>query len=115
MADKPVQIELTNVTKEIYQSSKDLRDGAKKLFTYAKSKAETEREYRKALSIEMMKLRNEGLPATLIPDIARGNLSDLRYKRDLAKATYDSARDAIEALKAEINSLQTICHYQDEI
>jgi hypothetical protein len=34
MADKPVQIELTNVTKEIYQSSKDLRDGAKKLFTY---------------------------------------------------------------------------------
>lgn len=114
MAAKPM-IELTQVTKEIYETGKELKDGAKKLFIYAQTKAKTEQEYRHALAIEMMELRDKGMPVTLIPDIARGNLADLRYKRDLAKATYDSARDAIEALQSEINSLQTICHYQDEI
>lgn len=34
--------------------------------------AEAERDYRIALRVEIMRLRDEGMPATITPDLARG-------------------------------------------
>ena len=77
--------------------------------------AEAERDYRRALQMEIVKLKDEGIKVTLIPDIARGETSELKYKRDLAKARYTSARDSLEAIKSQMSGLQTIVKYMEEV
>ena len=65
---------------KILEESKSLLDKVTtELKKRAYRKAETEREYRKALAIEEERLRSEKMPVTLIHDISRGRLADLRY------------------------------------
>lgn len=108
-------MELVTITKEIYESGKRLEKGSKELFSLAKEMAETERDYRRALQIEIVKLRAEKVQATLVPDIARGLTADLKFNRDLAEARYKSARDSLEAIKAQANGLQSILKIQKDI
>lgn len=110
-----MQIDLADISKEIYESGKRLEEGSRKLFTLAKEMAETEREYRKALQFEIIRLRDEKVQATLIPDLARGATADLKFQRDLAEAKYKSARDALEAIQSQMSGLQTILNIQKEI
>ena len=67
--------------------------------------AEAERNYRILFAKEILKLKSEGLPATLIPDIAKGNAADAKFERDAADVTYQSAKEAINALKIQIKVL----------
>jgi hypothetical protein len=108
-------MELSQISKEIYESGKRLENGSKQLFTLAKEMAESERDYRKALQIEIIKLRDEKVQATLIPDISRGITSELKFKRDLAEARYKSARDRLEAIQSQMNGLQSILRMQTDI
>jgi len=108
-------LELNDITREIYESGKRLEKGSKELFSLAKKMAETERDYRRALQMEIVKLRSEKVQATLIPDIARGNTADLKFERDLAEARYKSARDSLDAIKAQANGLQSILKIQKDI
>lgn len=108
-------LELIDVTKEIHESGIRLANGSKELFPLAKKKAETEQAYRKALAIEIMRLRDEKYQITLIPDIARGNTSDLKFERDLAEARWTSARDSLEAIRSQLMGLQSILKRQDDI
>lgn len=103
------------IAKEIYESGKRLEKGSRELFTLAKEMAESEREYRKALQIEILKLRDQKVQATLIPDIARGITADLKFKRDLGEARYKSARDSLEAIQSQMNGLQSILRIQTEV
>lgn len=108
-------MELTNITQELYLGSKRLEEGSNKIFLLAKEMAERERNYRRALAIEKMKLRDEGMPVGLIEDVARGNLADLRFERDLAKEKYIAARDSMKAIQTQIGALQSILRIQSEV
>lgn len=108
-------MEISTIAKEIYESGKRLEEGSKKLFSLAKEMAESEREYRRALQIEILELRDQKVQATLIPDIARGKTSDLKFKRDLSEARYKSARDSLEAIQSQMNGLQSILKFQTEV
>lgn len=108
-------MELKDITKELYQGSKRLEEGSQEIFLLAKAMAETERDYRVALAKEKIKLRDEGMAIGLIEDVARGNLADLRYERDLAKEKYIAGRDSIKAIMAQLNSLQSILRIQQEV
>jgi MarR-like DNA-binding transcriptional regulator SgrR of sgrS sRNA len=108
-------VELSQIAKEIYESGKRLENGSKQLFTLSKEMAESEREYRRALQIEILQLRDQKVQATLIPDIARGKTSELKFKRDLAEARYKSARDSLEAIQSQMNGLQSILKIYQEV
>ncbi|GLY11392.1 hypothetical protein [Pseudobacillus badius] len=108
-------MELTSVVQLIYQATKRLDKIQREIFKLAEKKAMTESAYRQKLAEEMMRLRVEKIPTTLIPDMARGNTSDLKLERDLAEGTYKSALSAMEALKVEINALQSVAKYQNEV
>lgn len=110
-----MSLELTNITKEIYESTVRLKNGSKEIFKLAKAKAEKERDYRKALAIEIVKLKSEGKPSTLIPDIARGNTAELKFERDLAEAEYVAGRDSLEAIQSQMNGLQSILKVQSDV
>lgn len=73
-----------------------------------RKKAETEREYRMALSKRLTVLRAEGQPVTHLLDIAKGEeyIANLRMERDIAESLYDSAVEAINAQKLKIRILE---------
>ena len=108
-------MEITNITKELYESSKRLENGSKEIFNLAKEMAEAEREYRKALTIEILKLKHGGMSITLINEIARGNTAELKFARDLGEAKYTAARDSLKAIQIQISALQTIIKFQEEL
>lgn len=108
-------MELMNVTQELYAAVKRLSEASKEVFRLARTKSEAEHTYRKALAVEIVTLRAEKMPATLISDISRGNVADLKFERDLSHDIYRSALSSMEALKVEINALQSIAKYSSEI
>ena len=113
--NRGARMELTSIAKEIHEASKRLSKGSDALFLLAKASAETEQAYRRELGREIVKLKLEGNSVTLIQDIARGTLADLKFNRDLAEARYVSGRDSLKAIATQINALQTIVKYQSEV
>ncbi len=108
----PELLELTAIMRD---RSKRLDKATRQIFKMAREKAESERDYRIALGQEIMKLRSEGMPATLVQDVARANIADIRFKRDLADTMYWSAVSSMDAIKTELSVLQTISKYQSEV
>jgi len=107
-------LELTSITKEIYDSANRLKKGSGEIFKLAKEKAEKERDYRRALALEIIKLKSGGMAATLISDVARGNTADLKFERDLAEAKYVAGRESLEAIQSQMTGLQSILKHQTE-
>jgi len=107
--------ELKDIAQEIYKSGHRLQSGADMLFTYAKKMAECERNYRQALQISIIRLKSEGMQTTLIPDIARGENSELKYLRDLSEAEYKSAKDMIQAISTQMTGLQSLLKIYKEV
>lgn len=106
---------LTDITKEMYETSKRLDQASRVLYKMAKERAETERVYRMKLAQEMITLKAEGMSVTLIPDIARGTLAELKFNRDLSEGQYKAAIESLEALKSRLSALQSILRYQEAI
>lgn len=104
-----------SITQEIREASKRLAKGPAELFTLARKSAEAESAYRKALAMEIMRLRLDKLPATLIIDVAKGNISDLLFARDLSEAEWTAGRDGLRSLQAQVSALQTIYKHQTDI
>ena len=91
-------LELVDIKKAIQQDRLSILELNKELQVYAKKKAETEKAYRVALAKEIIMLREQKLPATLISDIARGNVANLKFERDLADSMFTSVRDSLKGL-----------------
>lgn len=106
---------------DIAEKIKLLEDGkhqldivTKELKKRAYRKAETEREYRKALAIEEERLRTEKMPVTLIHDISRGRLSELRYQRDIASMEYDICKEYMRNIRINQESMRTLVSFDKE-
>lgn len=92
------------------QSRLDLLDVAlKEVGKRGREYAEAESEYRTALAVEILRLRNdEGYPVTLVPDLARGNpnVARLKVERDCKESLYKAALEAINVNKLRIKILE---------
>lgn len=108
-------MELTRITGEIHAASQRLSKSADALFDLGREKAESERDYRSALAQEILKLRSEGVPVSIVTDIAKGNVSEKLFDRDLAEARFKSGIEAADAIKVQVSALQTILKYQTEV
>jgi hypothetical protein len=106
-------MELMEVSTEIRNVSSRLQKAADEMFKLGVQKAQTERNYRMRLSQTILTLKAEGMAATLIPDVARGSISDLLFERDAADARFRAALEACAALKASLSALQSILKYQE--
>ena len=107
-------MELQSITAELRMAGSRLSKGAEELFKLAREKAESERDYRQALAREIMSLRQEGVPVSIIGDLARGNIAEEKFRRDLADAKYIAGREALESVRAQVSALQSILRYQEE-
>lgn len=68
--------------------------------------AEAEREYRMAKAARVLELRSQGYPATLIPDLAKGDerISLLAFQRDCAEGLVDANREAELLCKKRVDA-----------
>ena len=107
-------MELLNITKEIMDTAHRLQNASKEIFFLGREKAETERAYRRALMMEIMRLKEDKMPATLINDVARGNVADLLFERDAAEVKFKAAMESMAALKSTLSALQSVLRIQED-
>lgn len=71
--------------------------------------ANAEAEYRSALASTILKLKEQGMAATITPDLARGtkHVANLRLDRDCKEALYKAALEAINTYKLQIRVLES--------
>jgi len=72
--------------------------------------AQTEHDYRVALASKMLEMRADGLPATTMPDICRGDrvIAKLKLDRDIAKGLADTNIQAIRSIQSIMSGLQSM-------
>ena len=72
------------------------------------SEAQAEKDYRIALSKKMLIERDNGMPVSIISDVCRGSeeVAELKFKRDCAKANYESVQEAVNVYKLQIKVLE---------
>ena len=65
---------------------------------------EAEREYQMAKSKEIMRLKSEGYPITLIPQIVKGleNVAELDFNRNVCEVVYKANQEAINIKKLQL-------------
>ena len=92
----------------IEEELKLLDAAVKALKPRGQKKAQTERDYRVALSKRLLELRAAGQPVTHLLEIAKGEpeIADKRLQRDIAESLYESAQEAINVQKLKIRVLE---------
>lgn len=108
-------MELIDISKEIYRVSQRLDKAPKAIYEAAKEYAKYERDYRLALSMEIMKLKADGLPASLIADVARGNIAGYKFDRDLSEGQYKASIESSRVLQAELSGLQSMLKVTSDV
>ena len=70
--------------------------------------AKAQRDYRVLLRQEILKLRVEGVPVTIISDLARGEdkVAEAKQNEVIQESLYKSCQEAINTYKLQIRILQ---------
>lgn len=70
--------------------------------------AKAYRDYRVLLAQELLRLKADGMPATLASDIARGKdeIAVAKEKEIITESLYNSCKEAIQAYKLQMKILQ---------
>ena len=94
---------------ELTYKNRELDSAIKTLRTNGTALAEAERDYKEALSKEVLRLRDEGMAVTLINLVIYGlpSISTLRLKRDIAKVTYDANEEYINIVKLQLRIIES--------
>lgn len=82
-----------------------LEKAVKQMRAWGVDHAEKDRAYKVALMQEILKLREEEFPATLIIQIAHGKVADARFERNKAEVMYKSSIENVNALKLQMRIL----------
>jgi hypothetical protein len=93
---------------EIQTKCSSLDVAVKQLKNRGVKLAESERDYKIALRSEILKLRDDGQPVTIVLNLAYGTktIAELRMQRDIAEAMYKSALEYINVVKLQIRILE---------
>lgn len=93
---------------EVWRRSEMLEVALKECKSRGQAAAEAERVYRIALAEKILLLREGGLPATLIGDVARGDkdVARMKFERDCSQVVYDNAQEAVMVYKKQIDVLR---------
>lgn len=94
---------------QIERKIKELELSVKELRKSGKEYAEAQRTYRTLLAQEILRLRAEGMPVTIIGDLARGNdkVADAKFNEVSTEAVYKANEEAINSVKLQIRVIES--------
>jgi len=97
-----------NLVQEIEQKKSELTQSIKLLRKNGEKLAACERDYKIKLRQEILKLRTEGTPVTLISQIIYGvpEVAELRFKRDVAEVMYQTNQEHINVIKLQLRLIE---------
>lgn len=92
---------------KIQQKQNELDYSVKQLRTSGTSKAETERDYKIALTQEALIMKDDKSPVTFISLVIYGvrHIAELRFKRDVADVIYQANLESINSIKLQLRIL----------
>ena len=93
---------------ELVTLNRQLDEALKNFRPNGIAKAQAEKEYKEMVSKESLRLRDEGMPVTLIDKVIYGlpSISTLRFQRDCADVVYNANQEAINVKKLQIKIIQ---------
>lgn len=105
---------------------KELEDERPRLMDYAQSKAQAISNYDRALALATLKVKNGTIshldgepivkpPANLIPLIAKGLCYKECFDKEAEEGCYKASISNLDAIKAELNGLQSINRHLDNL
>lgn len=103
---------MQNSGQELYielQGRVSMLDSAlQQLGNRGRAAAQAEQDYRVALAKKILTERDRGTPVTIISDVCRGDreIAKLKFNRDVAQTTYESAKEACNVYKLQIRVLE---------
>lgn len=93
---------------ELQQKINELQASIKYLRKSGSEFAEAEKNYKITLRTEVLRMKEEGMAATLINLVIYGVpvVAEARFKRDIAETVYKANQESIQATKLMIRILQ---------
>lgn len=93
---------------ELQQKISELQASIKYLRKSGREFAEAEKNYKITLRTEVLRMKEEGMAATLINLVIYGVpvVAEARFKRDIAENIYKANQESIQATKLMIRILQ---------
>ena len=100
---------MDDLYQELQVKTRQLDVSIKQLRRNGTSYAEAERDYKVLLREEALKLRDSGMPVTLIDKIVYGVpcVAEARFKRDVAEVVYTANQEAINSLKLQMRLIES--------
>lgn len=97
-----------NLWQEIQDNIAKMEQTLTQLKRYGKEYAESERDYKIALRSEILRLRDEGKPATLILNLCYGTpeIAKLRLDRDIKENLHKACLEALNVYKLKLRILE---------
>lgn len=97
-----------NLVEQVFNLNTELTQSIKLLRKNGEELAKREKEYKLKLCAEALRLRTEGMAVTLIDLIIYGvpEIAELRFKRDVAQATYTANLEHINTVKLQLRVLE---------
>jgi hypothetical protein len=77
--------------------------------------ADAKRKYDKALATTITRLKGEGVQASIVEKIAKGECSDELYKMLLAEGMLKACYSNIDRMKAQLNACQSLNRHLDVV
>ena len=100
---------MNDLVNEIFRLNDELSASIKKLADNGRNLAQAEKDYKMTLIEEVLKLRADNMPVTLINQIIYGvpKVAELRFKRDIAETMYNTNQEHINVTKLKIRIIES--------
>lgn len=97
-----------DLVNELNRKLDELSISIKKLRENGNLFAEAERDYRIEISREVLQLRADAYPATLINLVVYGrkSVAEMRFKRDIAEVLYEANKEHINVCKLQVRVIE---------
>lgn len=94
---------------ELNQKVNELNISVRQLRVSGTAKAEAEKNYKIALRMATLKLRDAGYPVGIIDKLVYGEkeIAELRFKRDVAETVYTANLEAINSIKLQMRLIES--------
>lgn len=95
---------MNDLNDELQTKNKQLEQALSTVRANGIAYAQAEKEYKEAVSKESLRLRDEGMPVTLMDKVIYGlpSISTLRFQRDCALVVYEANKEAINVKKLQV-------------